>query len=178
MQAGTAFRWTGSWLTVLTTADPVASEELTVPQLNELGNLLNRRRPAGYESYVLAPRYAPVDLQIAVAAQPTMFAADVEASVLDALRPGVSASGVPGFFDHTRWSFGQPLDASALLAAIQRARGVLGVISVAFRRRGVQADWTTMPETVEIPADQLLRLDDDPNHPENGGLRLTVEGGR
>ncbi len=178
MQAGTAFRWTGSWLTVLTTADPRASEELTVPQMGGLGDLLDRRRPAGYESYVLAPRYAPVDLQIVVEAQPTAFATDVEASVLDALRPGVSADGSPGFFDHSRWSFGQPLDSSALLGAIQRAQGVLGVISVAFRRRGVQTDWITLPDLVAVPADQLLRVDDDPDHPENGSLRLTVEGGR
>src|SRR5205814_10271891 len=53
LQAGTRFRWTGSWLTVFTTADPNARENLTIQQLEQLSDLLNRRRLAGYESYVL-----------------------------------------------------------------------------------------------------------------------------
>src|SRR6202042_759238 len=53
LQAGTTFRWTGSWLTVFTTADPALREDLTIAELQQLSDLLNRRRLAGYESYVL-----------------------------------------------------------------------------------------------------------------------------
>ena len=69
-QAGTTFRWTGSWLTVLTSADPVGSEEPTIAQLESLTELLDQQRLAGYESYVLPPRYVSIDLQITVCAQP------------------------------------------------------------------------------------------------------------
>jgi hypothetical protein len=178
MQAGTSFRWTGSWLTVLTTADPVAREDLTIAELEQLSDLLNRRRLAGYESYVLAPSYASLDLRISVCAEPTAFGADVQAAVLARLRPGRLADGTRGFFDHGRWSFGQPLESSALLAAIQRAGGVLGVSAVNYRERGLQPDWTALPETVPIPADRILRLDDDPSRPEDGSLRVIVDGGR
>jgi hypothetical protein len=178
MQAGTAFRWTGSWLTVFTTADPVESEELTILELEQLSDLLNRRRLAGYESYVLAPSYASVDLQIALCAQPTAFAATVEAAVLAALRPGLLPDGTRGFFDHENWSFGEPLESGALLAAIQRAAGVLGVTAVSYRERGVQPDWTPLPDTVTVAADRILRVDDDPSRPESGSLRVIVEGGK
>ena len=127
---------------------------------------------------MLAPQYASIDLRITVCAQPTAFAADVKVAVLAALRPGVQPDGTRGFFDHDRWSFGQALEASALLAALQRAHGVLGVTDASYRRRGLQPDWTPLPDTVAIAADRILRVDDDASQPENGSLQVTVEGGR
>ena len=178
MQAGTNFRWTGSWLTVFTTADPVEREDLSIAELEQLSDLLNRRRLAGYESYVLAPSYASLDLQITVCAQPTAFAANVESAVLTRLLPGLLPDGSRGFFDHENWSFGEPLEASALLAAIQRANGVLGVTAICYRERGVQPDWAPLPDTVTIPADHILRVDDDPSRPEDGSVRVIVDGGK
>jgi hypothetical protein len=178
MQAGTSFRWTGSWLTVFTTADPRERAELTIDELEQLSDLLNRRRLAGYESYVLAPSYASIDLQINVCALPSAFAGEVERAVLTCLQPGLLPDGSRGFFDHERWSFGQSLQASALLAAIQRAGGVLGVSSILYRQRGVQWEWAQLPETVAIPADRILRLDDDPSRPEDGSLQVIVGGGK
>ena len=178
MQAGTTFRWTGSWLTVFTTADPHQREDLSIAELEQLSDLLNRRRLAGYESYVLAPSYASLDLQITVCAQPTAFAANVESAVLARLLPGLLEDGSRGFFDHENWSFGEPLESSALLAAVQRANGVLGVTAVSYRERGVQPDWAPLPETVTISADRILRVDDDPSRPEDGSVRVIVEGGK
>lgn len=178
MQAGTNFRWTGSWLTVFTTADPREREDLSLAELEALSDLLDRRRLAGYESYVLAPAYASVDLQIELCATPSAFAADVESAVLSRLRPGPLPDGSRGFFDHERWSFGEPLASSALLAAIQRADGVLGVSSVCYRQRGVQREWAELPETVPVPAERILRVDDDPSRPEDGSLRVIVRGGK
>ena len=87
-QAGTTFRWTGSWLTVFTTADPAQREDLTIAQLEQLSDLLNGRRLAGYESYVLAPNYTSLDLQITLCGAPTAFAADVQSAVLAAWSRG------------------------------------------------------------------------------------------
>jgi len=178
LQAGTSFRWTGSWLTVFTTADPHDREDLTIAELEELTDLLDRRRLAGYESYVLPPAYASVDLKITLCAQPDAFASDVEAAVLARLRPGLLPDGSRGFFDHERWHFGEPLEASALLAAVQSANGVQGVTAICYRERGVLPSWAPLPETVDIPADRILRVDDDRSLPERGSLRVIVDGGK
>lgn len=177
-QAGTTFRWTGSWLTVFTSADPVATEEPTVDELESLTELLDRRRLAGYESYVLPPRYVSLDLRITVCGLPTYFAGDVEMSVLAALQPGALPVGGVGFFDHSRWGFGQPLESSALLAAIQACLGVEGVYAVVYRQRGVTPDWTALPETLTFAADQILRVDNDPSRPDAGSLHVTVDGAK
>ncbi|MDH6243223.1 baseplate J/gp47 family protein [Mycobacterium sp. OTB74] len=177
-QAGTTFRWTGSWLTVMNAADPIATEQPTPDEVGGLTDLLNRRRLAGYESYVLAPRYVSVDLHITLCAKPTYFASDVEAAVLTALRPGKLPGGAVGFFDHSRWGFGAPLESSALLAAVQDCTGVAGVSQVLFRQRGVQITWTALPDTMTVGTDQILRVDDDPSRPEAGSLKVTVKGGK
>jgi hypothetical protein len=177
-QAGTTFRWTGSWLTVLSAADPVATEQPTLPEVAQLTDLLNRRRLAGYESYVLPPRYVSVDLHLTLCANPAYFGADVEAAVLRALRPGPLPGGQVGFFDHTRRGFGAPLESSALLAAVQACIGVDGVTRVLFRQRGVQTAWAPLPETLTVGADQILRVDDDPSRPEAGSLKVIVNGGK
>ncbi len=168
-QAGTTFRWTGSWLTVLTSADPAGAEEPTIGQLTTLTELLDRRRLAGYESYVLPPRYVAVDLLITVCGLASAFGSDVQEAVLTRLA---------GFFDHSRWGFGQPLESSALLAAIQACPGVVGVYQVLYRQRGIQPDWVPLPQTLTFAADQILRVDNDPSRPEAGSLQVIVEGSK
>ena len=177
-QAGTTFRWTGSWLTVTTSANPAGAEEPTIAQLTALTALLDQRRLAGYESFVLPPRYVSVDLQVTVCGQAAAFASDVQAAVLTRLQPGPLPGGGAGFFDHSLWSFGQALESSALLAAIQACAGVAGVYQVLYRQRGVQSDWVPLPETLTFAADQILRVDNDPSRPEAGSLRVIVEGSK
>ena len=176
-QAGTAFRWTGSWLTAFTSANPSGSEQPTVAQLETLTELLGQRRLAGGESYVLPPAYVSIDLRITVGRQATAFGSDVAAAVLAVLQPGPGPDGRPGFFDHSRWGTGQPLESSALLAAVQACPGVAGVDQVLYRQRGAR-DWAPLPGTLTLAADQILRVDNDPSRPEAGSLQVTVEGTR
>jgi hypothetical protein len=177
-RAGTVFRWTGSWLTVFTTPDPLESEALTVPQHTQLIDLLNRYRMAGYESYVPSPRYLSLDLRVQVCARPDAFRGDVEAALLVALSATRQRDGTTGFFHVDRWTFGMPLERSALEAAIQNAYGVAGVVTIQYRQRGITFTFLDLPDTVQIPVDAILRLDNDPSRPERGSLHITVEGGK
>ena len=178
-RAGTVFRWTGSWLTVFTTPDPLDSEQITTDQRLELIDLLNRYRMSGYESYVPDPQYVSVDLAIEVCAQPTAFQGDVEAGVLTALSSAAANSGgTPGFFDPDNFTFGQPLERTALEAAIQAVSGVAGVMCVQYRVRGRTGGWAPMPDVVTVAADEIIRCDNDPSLPEHGSLQIMVEGGK
>lgn len=177
-RAGTVFRWTGSWLTVFTTPDPLDSEALTVEQHTQLIDLLNRYRLAGYESYVPAPRYISLDLRVQVCARPDVFRGDVEAALLVALSATRQRDGTTGFFHVDRWTFGMPLERSALETAIQNAYGVAGVVAIQYRQRGSTSTFLNLPETIRIPVDAILRLDNDPSRPERGSLHITVEGGK
>ena len=178
LRAGTVFRWTGSWLTVFTTADPRGTEQITVGEQTDLINLLNRYRLAGYESYCPPPRFVSIDLIVTVCAQPSAFRGDVEAAVLAALSTSKALDGTTGFFFLDRFTFGTPLERSALEAAIQAAYGVAGVVSIFYRERGVTPDFVDLPDTLRIHQDQILRVDNDPSRPERGTLQVIVKGGK
>ncbi len=175
-RAATAFRWTGSWLTVRTHADPAGTAGPTIAQLESLTELLDQQRLAGYESYVLPPRYVSIDLQITVSAQPAYSGSDVQAAVLARLQPGPLPGGGAGFFDPSLWSFGEPLESSALLATVQSCPGVGGVRRVRYRERAAHPEWAPLPGTLTLATDEILRVDNDPRRPEAGSLRVTVEG--
>lgn len=176
--AGAVFRWTGSWLTVFTTADPAGRGSLPVTQHVELIDLLNRYRLAGYESYAPTPRYAALDLIIQVCAKPDAFRGDVEAAVLARLGSARLSDGTLGFFHVDNFTFGVPLERSALSAAIQGSHGVAGVLSIKVRRRGFTPGHVLMPDAVQVASDEIIRVDNDPNRPEFGSVKVIVEGGK
>ena len=176
-KAATSFRWTGSWMTVFTAADPAGAEQITVDQTIQLVELLNRYRLAGYESYAPPPVYVSIDLWIDVCADPGWRNGDVEASVLSVLGSSTRANDASGFFFEDRFSFGTPLYRSRLEAAIQDARGVLGVRDIRYRQRGSFVSFKSLPEAVTPAPNQILRVDNDPSWPERGVIRVFVEGG-
>jgi len=175
--AGTTFRWTGSWLTTFTTAEPQTSEQIPTENRTELINLLNRFRMAGTESYVPDPQYISIDLQIEVCALPNAFAAGVEQAIIQRLSPfGPNSTGA--FFAVSRFVFGQPLQRSLLEAAIQVIPGVAGVTCIHYRLRDQFAGFQEMGDTVSVGTHQILRCDNDPSRPGNGAISVTVRGGR
>jgi hypothetical protein len=175
---GTVFRWTGSWLTVFTTADPEGSEQITPAEQLQLIQLLNRRRVAGYESYCPAPVYVSIDLKVYVCALPTVFNADVQTAVQTALSAAKNPDGTPGFFYVDNFTFGQPLELSALEAVIQNAYGVAGVHCILYRQRGIIVDYIPLQDEFTVQPNQILRVDNDPSRPERGSLLVYVDGGK
>jgi hypothetical protein len=173
-KAGTAFRWTGSWLTAFTTPEPFGSEAITIAQRTEAIDLLNRYRMAGYESYVPDVRYVSIDLIIDVCAAPAAFQSDVKSAITAALSP----AGPAGFFRVNNFTFGQPLERSALEAAIQRVPGVAGILCVRLRVRGRTAGWVEMPDALPVGAGQVIRCDNDPSAADSGSFSVNVAGGK
>ena len=177
-RAGTVFRWTGSWLTVFTTPDPLRSEQITTDQRKELIDLLNRYRMAGYESYVPEPQYVSLDIEVQVCALPDAFRGDVQAAILARLNPYSIVNGASGFFNPDNFSFGIPLERSNLESVIQSAPGVAGILCLRYRVRGRTQGMTEMPDVVDVAADQIIRSDNDPSVPEHGSIKVSILGGK
>lgn len=178
LNAGTAFRWTGSWPTVFTTVQPVGAEDANTDQDIALLALLNRRRLAGYEVYAPPPVYADFDLVVTVCADGWAFRGDVQSALGVTLGTGTLPSGGPAFFAPGRFTFGQALERSALEIAAQRTTGVDGVVSVLYRRRGWQDAYTYLGDDVTVGPYEIVRCDNDPSEPQRGTLRIVVQGGK
>lgn len=176
-QAIAAVRWTGSWPSTLTIADPAADEPRCTQRdgLAGLGRLLAARRLAGADTAVALARYCWLDLRVACAASAGSRPGDVVDAVIARLSPLPGADGTTGFFGRDKWTFGQPLEASALIAAIQSCPGVAGVTSVDYRRTPEPGDWRRLRATVGIAPREILRIDNDRDRPAHGLLFVTAE---
>jgi hypothetical protein len=119
-----------------------------------------------------------IDLNIDICVTSGWLGADVVQAVLDRLVGPARTNGAGGFFFADRFTFGTPLYRSALDAAIQRVPGVAGVKAIKYLQRGAFANFKDLPAVVIPPTNKILRVDNDPNRPERGIIKVSPEGGR
>jgi len=175
-RAGAKFRWTGSWSSAFVTADAEAVSALPEDFRSELGVHLDRFRMAGRELHVLAPRYVDLDLTITICVQSTSYPAEVVGAVMRALVGKRQRSPEVAFFDPDHFTFGTVLDRSELEVHIQNVVGVRAVKHITIARRGKFEERTL--ESFFAPAkDEVIRVDNDPRHPDRGTIRIIWEGG-
>ena len=176
-RAGVQFRWTGSWLTVFATPDPKGSFSLSAAEQSDLENQLDRYRLAGREAYGMNPKFANLDLEIDVCVATASYQGEVKKAVLEALfgRRGLQAH--LGFFSPDKWTFGDPLYRAKLEAAIQGVPGVRAVERIHMRRRGWFPKRLFDELVYFVAADEIIRVENDPQFPERGAVRLCMEGG-
>lgn len=177
-RAEATFRWTGSWHTVFVTADRLGGASVDVPFRRELHRHLEPFRMAGYDLRVDSPRFVSLEVDLFVCVEADYFRADVKAVLLQVLGRGRLADGRLGLFHPDNFSFGEPVFLSGIIAAAQSVAGVHSVEVTRFRRQGVPDAVSLEQGRIEIGRLEIARLDNDPNHPERGVLRLAMGGGR
>lgn len=177
-QAVATFRWTGSWYTVFITIDPVGRNDVPPEMAERVRDWVAQFTQAGYDLEINAPIFVPLDLVIDVCVAPYHFRGDVEQAVLKALSNREFAGGTRGFFHPDNFSFGQPLYLSQLYAAVVAVEGVDSASVTQFQRWGKLANHELQQGYIPMDRLEILRLDNDPNFPENGVLRLNMGGGK
>ena len=176
-KAGAVFRWTGSWLTAFVTADPKGKVVLEPKERKELQNQMDRFRQAGREVYIADPEYANIDLEIEICVDASSYSAEVKERVMEALMGKKGLWPEEGYFSPDRFTFGTWLERSSLEAAIQQVPGVKAVEQIRFRRRGWFA-WRHFREYSYDPGKNvIIRIENDPLHPERGIVKLSTHGG-
>ena len=178
-RAAARLRWTGSWWTVFVAIDRVgggsvlADDELVA----ELRGHLDRFRMAGVDLELMDPVFVPLELVVDIAVEPDRYRSDVARAVREALSPGPHPSGSTGLFHPDRLTFGQPLHISAVHAAVDAAGGVRCAEVVECHPLGRAPAGELAAGIVTVGTGEVLRLDDDPNRPEHGRLRIDARGG-
>jgi hypothetical protein len=174
-RAGAVRRWTGSWLTEFVTPDPKGTTVLSPENRAMLEKEMNCVRQAGRPIVVRDPIYRPVDLRIRICVTGDAYEGEVRERVMLALC-GPAPPGRPlPFFAPDHFTFGTPLYRAALEAAVQNVPGVLAVEDIRLRVRGL-FDWEEFPGFFFRPGDdRIVRLDNDPNHPESGSLFVSTQ---
>ena len=181
-RAGAGERWTGSWLSMFVTPDPLSSESssssLVSPEQSvELCAQMERFRQAGREVLTAQPKFADIDLVIKVCVKATSYIGDVKAH-LQKLLLGQDENGQSnGYFADRNFTFGTPVRRAQLEAVVHSCPGVRAVLSIELRRRG-WFEWRAFTELAyTVGMDEVVRVENDPLHPSRGSLKLVMEGG-
>ncbi|RYF95822.1 MAG: hypothetical protein EOO00_04210 [Chitinophagaceae bacterium] len=123
------------------------------------------------------PQYADLDLKIEVCAWPSVYAGELKERIMIRLFGKKGIVPVTGFLSPDRHTFGDLLERSQLEAAIQEIEGVKAIEKIEFRRRGVFS-WRIFETYYYDPGrDTIIRIENDPVHPERGTLKLYIHGG-
>src|SRR5262249_37373558 len=109
--------------------------------------------------------------------KPGYFAADVERRLLETFGTGMMPSGEAGFFHPDRYTFGQPVYLSAVIATAMQVFGVAYVTPLRFQRLGRNPAGEIDAGRIAMARLEIARLDNDPNAPENGRIRFDVAAG-
>ncbi|MBS0508922.1 MAG: putative baseplate assembly protein, partial [Proteobacteria bacterium] len=162
-------RWTGSWYTQFITVDRRGGAAVDAAFEDSMVAFIDRYRLAGHDVEIDAPAYVALDIALHVCALPGYFPADVERRLLQ-----VFGNGPGGFFDPDRFSFGDPVYLSAVIAAAMAVTGVAYVEPLRFQRLGRPAAGEVDAGQITMARLEIARLDNDPNAPENGKLAFDV----
>lgn len=177
-RAAASFRWTGSWHTVFVTPDRFGGVDPDDAYEARLRGHLERFRMAGYDLDINAPRYVPLDVELHVCVKPDYFRADVRHAVEIALSSGVRPDGALGLFHPDRFTFGQPVYLSALIAAAQSVEGVDSVRVDRFQRMAEPSSLPLEEGVIAIGGLEIAQLANNPNFRERGQLTVEAGGGK
>jgi predicted phage baseplate assembly protein len=179
--AHAALVWTGSGYEACVALDPRATA-MNDPTLaaDTLARLQAVRR-IGHDVRIVPALYISLSIGLDICVAPGYLTADVELAVLNALSNRVLADGSLGFFHPDTLVFGEDIPASPIIAAVQGIDGVAHLDVTLFARADATPADALASLTngiVPIAADELPQLDNDPNFPERGTLKLTMRGGK
>jgi hypothetical protein len=177
-RAAATFRWTGSWWTVLLTVDRLGGLPVDEPFANEIRNFVETFRAAGHDLDVNGPTFVPLEIEARVQVAPDHFRSDVKAALMLLFSSRTLPDGHRGVFHPDNFTFGQPVYLSPLYAAAQKLDGVQSVTIMTFQRQGRSSTDALRQGRLDLGRLEIARLDNDPNFPDRGVFRVSLEGGK
>jgi predicted phage baseplate assembly protein len=177
-RAGAELRWTGGWYSVRVAIDPRGTLEASPALLAEIARRLRVYRRMGHDVQVVPARYVPLDVVMCVCVRPHFLRGHVEAALLDVFQSGLRSDGQLGFFHPDKLTFGDAIYLSRLVSAAQSVEGVQSVRVLRLERLFEGGNGEIERGFLPIGLLEIARLDADSNNPENGRLKLDLQGGR
>jgi hypothetical protein len=180
-------RWTGSWYTIFVSIDRTGGRPVDADFEAEMVAHLERYRMAGVDVEIDGPVFVPLDIVLRVCVQPGYFRGQVKQRLLQVFSNQDLSDGTRGFFHPDHFTFGQPVYLSQVYQTAMAVDGVAWVEVTTFQRWGKEPNLKIENGVLvnqdirngALSADRLevLRLDNDPNFPENGKIDFEMLGG-
>ena len=172
-------QWTGSALAIVLLVDLAGGGTIDAGLETRFRNRLERYRLAGHILEFRDPALAPVELAMKVCVRAGVPRDAVLARLMRLFSSGRLADGSPALFHPDRFGFGDSLRLSRLYAAAQGVDGVAHVDITALSRQGQPGGSAAALDSgsLDFGAYEIPILANDPNFPDRGLVRFTMEGG-
>ena len=177
-RAKATLRWTGSFYEVLVMIDPLNQDEADDTLLQDIKVYLNSYRRMGHQVIVKQAAYVPLDIAIKVCVKSDYLRGHVKLALLKTFSNRILPNGQRGFFHPDNHTFGEGIALSQLVAIADALPGVESVSVTKLERLWEGANGEIEAGFLPISSGEILRLDNDPNFPENGKFSLDMRGGR
>ena len=175
-KAAARYLWTGSWRTVRVTIDPVGTTELKDDLRKAVFNHLDAVRLIGEDLEIRTPEYVPLDIQVTLCIHNDYWPTKIKSLLESEFSTGYTHDGRLGFFHPDRWTFGQSLRASEIIGRVQSVQGVDHVTKLTMKRWHQTGNLTT--DIISVQASEVIRVQNDPDHMEEGFIIFIFKGGR
>ena len=176
-KAQAKFRWTGSWYTVFLTIDRKNGLGIDPEFKTKIYRHLEKYRMAGYDLEIRPPLFVPLEIEMNVCVNAGYFKNDVKEKLLDIFSRFDLPDGTKGFFHPDEFTFGQPVYISAIYERAMQVDGIGSVEMKNFQRWARAADREIQSGFLRPGDHEIIRLDNDPNLPENGKITFLMYGG-
>ncbi|MCD4525972.1 putative baseplate assembly protein [Nocardioides sp. cx-173] len=181
-RAAATLRWTGSWHTVFLTVDPAGETGTdTLVDADFEQALLEHLEPfrlAGYDLEIDGPRFVALELELEVCVAADHFRSEVRQRLAAALSARDNGDGTRGHFHPDTFTFGQAVHVSPILARARAVTGVDSARAVVFQRLGSASPVPLAEGRLTLGRLEVARLENDPDFPEHGVLRIVLHGGK
>lgn len=177
-RAAATLLWTGTGYEAHVAIDPLGTDLADPDLLQSVDRFLQPYRRLGHDLVVAQAEYVSLDLALQIEVAPGYLRAHVKAALLRVFSNGLDASGRPALFHPDSLTFGTSIYASKLVAAAQAVEGVVSTTITKLQRLFAAPAQEMSQGVLAIGPLEVARLDQDPAHPENGALRLSLRGGR
>lgn len=177
-RAAATLRWTGSWYTVFITVDRFGGLPLDKDFKDKLSLHLENYRMAGHDLEFNDPVFVSLELDLQICVKAEYFRSDVRQQLLSVLGSRKLPDGRIGVFHPDNLTFGQTVYLGPIYEAAHAVAGVASVVITRFSRRGRDDPYPAKDGFIKFGRLEIPRLDNDPNFPDHGVLRLQLFGGK
>lgn len=177
-RAVAAYAWTGSWRTVRIVLDPLGTTTLDPALRAAVARHLEAVRLIGEDLELRPPRFVPLVIELNVCVHPDYWPEDVRFVLEQEFSDRWTPDGRRGLFHPDEWTFGQPLHASQLAGRAHALAGVEHIVSITMRRFDAATPGTANATLLEVAFDEIVLVQNDPDHLERGTISFVLQGGR
>jgi len=172
------YAWSGSWRTVRIVLDPVGTTTLAPELSAAVARHLEAVRLIGEDLELRRPRFVPLVIEIKLCLHPDYWPQDVRFVLEQEFSAGWTPDGRRGLFHPDEWTFGQALHASLLAGRAHAISGIEHIVSISMRRFDAKTPGKADAELLELAFDEIVLVQNDPDHMERGSITFDLEGGR